>query len=102
MGNFTFSPVPGPTGTTVLTPAGHAYNMTAHSFEIPMVISTTTTTEIPQQTASNDNAQQPSANDGQQIQMVNKFSQSILQFLFLLEYNSWSSTFSNHTWCSTN
>ncbi len=65
-----FSSPGAPNGATVLTPAGHAYNMTAHSFEIPMVISTTT--EIPQQQTSNDNAQQqPSTNDGQQMHMVN-------------------------------
>lgn len=70
MQNFMFSSPGAPTGATVLTPAGHAYNMTAHSFEIPMVISTTT--EIPQQQTSNDNAQQqPSTNDGQQMHMVN-------------------------------
>jgi len=68
-----------PTGATVLTPAGHAYNMTAHSFEIPMVISTTTTTEMPQQLpASNDHSQQqqqpqPTTNEGEQVQMVKIF-----------------------------
>jgi hypothetical protein len=72
MQNFMLSSPGGPTGATVLTPAGHAYNMTAHSFEIPMVISTTTTTEIPQQQTSNTNAQQPPTNDGQQVQMVIK------------------------------
>jgi hypothetical protein len=68
-----------PTGATVLTPAGHAYNMTAHSFEIPMVISTTTTTDIPQQqqqqqqqTSNNNSQQQPTSNEGQQAQMVKK------------------------------
>ena len=73
MQNFMLSSPGAPTGATVLTPAGHAYNMTAHSFEIPMMISTTTTAEIPQQSTSNDNTQQPSANDGQQVQMVDKF-----------------------------
>jgi len=59
-----------PAGATVLTPSGHAYNMTAHSFEIPMVISTTTTAELPQQTSNNNSQQQSSSNDGQQAQMV--------------------------------
>jgi hypothetical protein len=96
-----------PTGATVLTPAGHAYNMTAHSFEIPMVISTTTTTEIPQQPTSNDNnqQQQPSTNDGQQIQMVKKikivFLISLRFFCLSLECNYKSGTFTNFTWCFT-
>ena len=74
MQNFMLSSAGTPTGATVLTPAGHAYNMTAHSFEIPMVISTTTTTEMPQQqqqqTSNTNVQQQSSANDGQQVQMV--------------------------------
>ena len=80
-----------PTGATVLTPAGHAYNMTAHSFEIPMVISTTTTTEMPQQqqqqqqTSNHNSQQQPTSNEGQQVQMVKniKIFLHLNQFLFL-------------------
>ncbi|CAF2492678.1 unnamed protein product [Rotaria sp. Silwood2] len=85
MQNFMLASPGAPTGTTVLTPAGHAYNMTAHSFEIPMVISTTTTTEIPQQQTSNDNSpqqqQQSSTNDAQQIQMNAIISQVLSQIL---------------------
>ncbi|CAF1403986.1 unnamed protein product [Rotaria magnacalcarata] len=84
MQNFMLASAGAPTGTTVLTPAGHAYNMTAHSFEIPMVISTTTTAaaEVPQQTASNDNSQQPSTeNDGQQTHMNTIISQVLSQIL---------------------
>jgi len=105
--NFMLTSPGAPTGATVLTPAGHAYNMTAHSFEIPMVISTTTTTEIPQQPTSNDNTQQqqPSTNDGQQIQMVEKiklfFFISIRFFCLSLECNYKSGTFTNFTWCFT-
>jgi hypothetical protein len=93
MQNFMLTSPGAPTGATVLTPAGHAYNMTAHSFEIPMVISTTTTGEIPQQQqqqqqqTSNDNAQQqPSTNDGQQIQMVKKFKlfSILISFFFVI------------------
>jgi hypothetical protein len=79
MQNFMLTSPGAPAGTTVMTPAGHAYNMTAHSFEIPMVISTTTTTEIPQQQTSTDNSQQqPPTNDGQQVQMVNEKLKYIL------------------------
>ncbi|CAF1162054.1 unnamed protein product [Rotaria sordida] len=88
MQNFMLASPNAPTGATVLTPAGHAYNMTAHSFEIPMVISTTTTAEIPQQQTSNDNSQQQqqqqqqsTPNDGQQIQMNAIISQVLSQIL---------------------
>ncbi len=86
MQNFMLSSPGGPTGATVLTPAGHAYNMTAHSFEIPMVISTTTTEmsqqQQPSSSTSNDNTQQqPSTNDGQQVQMNAIISQVLSQIL---------------------
>ncbi|CAF0752785.1 unnamed protein product [Adineta steineri] len=89
MQNFMLSSPGAPTGATVITPAGHAYNMTAHSFEIPMVISTTTTTEMPQQQqqTSSDNSQQqqqqqqPSTNEGEQVQMNAVISQVLSQII---------------------
>jgi hypothetical protein len=86
MQNFMLSSPGAPTGATVLTPAGHAYNMTAHSFEIPMVISTTTTAEMPQQQqqqqqTSNNNSQQqtpPTTNEGQQVQMVKELKRCLM------------------------
>ena len=71
MQNFILSSPGAPMGQTGLTPAGNAYSMTTHSFEIPMVISTTTANEMPQRPTSNDTSQQlTSTNDGQQVQMV--------------------------------
>ena len=105
MPNFMLSSPGAPTGVTGMTPGGHAYNMTAHSFEIPMVISTTTTAEIPQPAASTGNVQQqPSANDGQQAHMVTDLktiSLLIYLFFFCSEYNYQSGTFTNYTWCFT-
>ena len=80
MQNFMLSSPGGPAGATVFTPGGHAYNMTAHSFEIPMVISTTATADIPlpmppppPSSTSNDPSQQrqqAATNDAEQFQMV--------------------------------
>lgn len=51
--------------------AGQPYNVTAHSFEIPMVISTSTTTEIPTSTANNNDPTQNNGNNAAvQGQMV--------------------------------
>lgn len=85
LSNFILSSASNPGGATVLTPSGHAYNMTAHSFEIPMVISTTTTAELPQQqqqqTPTNNSQQQSSSNDGQQAQMNTIISQVLSQII---------------------
>ncbi|CAF0890660.1 unnamed protein product [Adineta ricciae] len=91
MQNFMLSSPGAPTGSTMFTPNGHAYNMTAHSFEIPMVISTSTTVDTSQlpssTTASSTDAaqqrqQQPSAtNDGEQVQINAILSQVLSQIL---------------------
>ncbi|UJR37992.1 hypothetical protein I4U23_030674 [Adineta vaga] len=92
MQNFMLSSPGAPAGAAMFTPGGHAYNMTAHSFEIPMVISTTTNTAMPQPptlsavsaAVSNDNAQQrpqSTTNEGEQVQMNAVLSQVLSQIL---------------------
>lgn len=82
MQNFMLTSPNAPIGASGFTPAGNAYNVTAHSFEIPMVISTTASNEISQQQSSNDNTQQQSTtNDGQQAQMNAIIGQVLSQIL---------------------
>ena len=59
-----------PGGATVFSSAGQPYSMTAHSFEIPMVISTSGTAGVPNQPTPADNAQQAMGNEMQQVHMV--------------------------------
>ena len=118
MQNFMLSSPGAPTGSTMFTPNGHAYNMTAHSFEIPMVISTSTTVDtsrLPSSTAasSTDTAQQrqqqqqsAATNDGEPVQIVILPQMRSVCFSYYVhwihvECYSKSSSLTNSAWCFT-
>ena len=68
--DFVLSRAGVPASGNIMAAAGQPFNVTAHSFDIPMVFSTSTTTEIPPTSSSSNDAQGGANNDGQQIEMV--------------------------------